>query len=72
MGLDKSAYSRILDNIGSIVPCPFTGTDLPHQSELRLDCASRRSRTYVSPFRFVPSRLNSKDRLLPGGTEAYR
>jgi hypothetical protein len=23
MGLDKSAYSRILDNIGSIVPCPF-------------------------------------------------
>ena len=23
MGLDKSAYSGILDNIGSIVPCPF-------------------------------------------------
>jgi hypothetical protein len=28
MGLDKSAYSRILDNVGSIVPCPFLGTEL--------------------------------------------
>jgi hypothetical protein len=26
MGLDKSAYSRILGNIGSIVPCPFIRT----------------------------------------------
>jgi hypothetical protein len=32
MGLDKSAYSRILDNIGSIVPCPSIGTNPPNHA----------------------------------------
>jgi hypothetical protein len=27
MGLDKSAYTRIVDNIGSIVPRPFIAPD---------------------------------------------
>jgi hypothetical protein len=54
MGLDKSAYSRILDNVGSIVPCPFFRTDPLNEGQPILNVALS---TYLRCFSFrnVPS-----------------